>query len=659
MTVFISYAQNFEDVILWRALKHIEQGFYIDIGAQDPIADSVSLAFYQKGWRGLHVEPLATYAAALRRARPDEIVIEAVVGDQDGEGTLFEISDTGLSTTNSEVAARQMAMGRIVRETKTIGVTLGSIFESNRHRDVHWLKIDVEGGESAVIRGWGASEVRPWIVVIESVNPLSIEDDSNEWEDDLCALGYEFAYFDGLNRFYVSIAHRELKSVIGVAPNVFDGFALSGTSSAPFCYLLQRRLEEQAAREADLTGKFTEQTAALDILKQEYATREADLTGRLAEQTTALDILKQEYATREADLTGRLAEHAAALDILKQEYAAREADLTNQLTDNHGEIARLNQVIHEQNEWGRASLAHVGILTDQLSAMEEEYATRAADLTGRIAEQTAALDSLKQEYATREADLANQLTDKHGEIARLHQVIYEKDEWGRASVAHVGILNDQLSAMKQEYATREAGLTGRLAEQTTALDILKQEHATWEADPANRMVDSNREMARLHQVIHEQNEWARESAAQVGILANQLAAIYQSTSWRLTRPLRVVSWTVSSAAGHFVRLPGAVVRLPGAVMRRSAALVRRRAPKLYGQIAVSRLARRLYSAVRRSTAIAQLSRGAAPERHGHFGSDDRIPMLLVGRHPVNAVIPTIVSLTSSMCRWNLGSRVDA
>ena len=30
---FISYAQNFEDVMLWRALKHISEGFYIDIGA--------------------------------------------------------------------------------------------------------------------------------------------------------------------------------------------------------------------------------------------------------------------------------------------------------------------------------------------------------------------------------------------------------------------------------------------------------------------------------------------------------------------------------------------------------------------------------------------------------------------------------------------------
>ena len=50
---FVSYAQNFEDVMLWRALKHIDCGFYIDVGAQDPVIDSVTKSFYDHGWRGV------------------------------------------------------------------------------------------------------------------------------------------------------------------------------------------------------------------------------------------------------------------------------------------------------------------------------------------------------------------------------------------------------------------------------------------------------------------------------------------------------------------------------------------------------------------------------------------------------------------------------
>ena len=54
---FVSYAQNFEDVMLWRALKHISNGFYIDVGAWSPDIDSVTRIFYEHGWRGVNVEP--------------------------------------------------------------------------------------------------------------------------------------------------------------------------------------------------------------------------------------------------------------------------------------------------------------------------------------------------------------------------------------------------------------------------------------------------------------------------------------------------------------------------------------------------------------------------------------------------------------------------
>jgi hypothetical protein len=46
---FTSYAQNFEDVTLWRALRDVEAGFYVDVGAWDPDLDSVTRAFSERG----------------------------------------------------------------------------------------------------------------------------------------------------------------------------------------------------------------------------------------------------------------------------------------------------------------------------------------------------------------------------------------------------------------------------------------------------------------------------------------------------------------------------------------------------------------------------------------------------------------------------------
>ncbi len=108
--MFVSYAQNFEDVMLWRALKHVERGFYVDIGANDPVVDSVSKAFYDRGWRGVHVEPVAEYAQLLREARPDEEVVEKAVGAETGEMTLHVIPGTGLSSLIEESARSAVAL---------------------------------------------------------------------------------------------------------------------------------------------------------------------------------------------------------------------------------------------------------------------------------------------------------------------------------------------------------------------------------------------------------------------------------------------------------------------------------------------------------------------------------------------------------------------
>ena len=145
--VIVSYAQNFEDVLLWRALRDIGAGFYIDIGAQDPVIDSVSRGFYEQGWRGIHVEPSPHYADLLRRDRPDEVVIQSAVTDNPGLLTFFEVPDTGMSTGIAELAEFAVTRGWSVRKTTVPAVTLDSILSLSDGRDVHWLKIDVEGLE--------------------------------------------------------------------------------------------------------------------------------------------------------------------------------------------------------------------------------------------------------------------------------------------------------------------------------------------------------------------------------------------------------------------------------------------------------------------------------------------------------------------------------
>jgi len=233
MPKLISYAQNFEDIMLWRALSGVKDGCYIDVGAQSPDTDSVSRLFHERGWRGLHVEPTPHYANLLRQRRPDELVLQVAISNVPGVLRFFDIAETGLSTLEESIAEEHRAAGFQVTDIRVPTMTLDTVLEQFSGRDVHWLKIDVEGAESRVIEGWQQSALRPWVVVIESTRPLSPEQTYSDWEPAVLAKGYRFAYFDGLNRFYVSEQHLELLPAFSCGPNVFDNFSLSAASM--FC----------------------------------------------------------------------------------------------------------------------------------------------------------------------------------------------------------------------------------------------------------------------------------------------------------------------------------------------------------------------------------------------------------------------------------------
>ncbi|HEY0333718.1 MAG TPA: FkbM family methyltransferase [Stenotrophomonas sp.] len=233
MMRLVSYAQNFEDIILWRALSHVQEGFYVDIGAQSPDIDSVSRLFSEHQWKGVHVEPTPTYADQLRIKRPRDVVLQCAISAKPGALKFFEVEETGLSTSDENIAEVHASNGFAVRQTSVAAITLDSLYEHIGTGPIHWLKIDVEGAELLVLEGWVSSPARPWVVVVESTRPLTTEQTHETWEPLLVAKGYRFEYFDGLNRFYLSDEHRDLAPAFLCGPNVFDGFSLS--SSSTFC----------------------------------------------------------------------------------------------------------------------------------------------------------------------------------------------------------------------------------------------------------------------------------------------------------------------------------------------------------------------------------------------------------------------------------------
>ncbi|CAI1566068.1 FkbM family methyltransferase [Serratia proteamaculans] len=221
---FISYAQNLEDVVLWKALRNVENGFYIDVGANDPIIDSVTRSFYNQGWRGINIEPVRGHFNELVTDRPQDINLNCALNESAGELEIWECDIRGWATLDRDVAKAHEADGHKGEWHNVAVRTLADVCAEFQPENIHFLKVDVEGVELSVLKGNDWNKYRPWVVVVESTFPNTQIETHSEIEGFLVDKNYLFAYADGLNRFYVSTEHKEFLISLKYPPNVFDDY---------------------------------------------------------------------------------------------------------------------------------------------------------------------------------------------------------------------------------------------------------------------------------------------------------------------------------------------------------------------------------------------------------------------------------------------------
>lgn len=365
---FVSYAQNFEDVMLWRALRHVEQGFYVDVGAQDPDVDSVTRAFYERGWRGINIEPVKKYHLALAGKRPRDVNLNVAAGCEEGEIVFNVFEGTGLSTAVGAVASGHEEAGRERKQERVPVRTLQSICEQYHVAPIHFMKIDVEGFEADVLLGINLSRIRPWIVVVEATLPNSQVTSYESWEPMLVGAGYEFVYFDGLNRYYVAGEHRELAASFSSPPNVFDDFTFSGLASQPFCRLLLDRMQQDERERADLQARISADAAALAASSEHAAAAEA----KLAEIGQSLQDMRAQVdamADRERILDEVTARFTAAVEQRLGAMTEKVGHWQKAAHDAEHEAARLRLELqawiddargwHAESQQSAERLAHV------------------------------------------------------------------------------------------------------------------------------------------------------------------------------------------------------------------------------------------------------------------------------------------------------------
>jgi O-antigen biosynthesis protein len=470
MPPLVSYAQNFEDVLLWRALSTVQNGSYIDIGAQDPNVDSVSLLFYERGWRGINVEPTPHYAQQLRIARPDDVIVQAAVSSKMGSLKFYEFPDTGLSTSDRQIAKMHIKNGFHVNEIVVPAITLDDVFDRKRGDEIHWLKVDVEGSEKSVLKSWMHSPLRPWIVLIESTYPMSQTETHQQWESLILAKGYKFAYYDGLSRFYISHGHDELFKAFSSGPNVFDvmfhGFSLSATT--PFCGALHSQIiklkedreVERLNAEQSLLLHEQEASAKLLLVKHEATQQIAMQEHNYREQVS---VLVREHAERQHQLGEQLLAGQQELRRLGQEQTQREKEHGKEIGNTRHELESLLRVLAKREQEFTAQMLSVQQqTTQQMAALDLSHRERERALLQRQVEQ-------EQLFAKREHEaeqqiehlrkLAQQLQGWNEDLRHLnHQHKIEIQTMQQASLR----LHQSLSESRQSVERMHRSFTWRV-----------------------------------------------------------------------------------------------------------------------------------------------------------------------------------------------------
>lgn len=219
----LSYAQRLEDYHLELVFADLDDGFYVDVGAGHPVADNVTFWFYLKGWRGLVIEPQQNLAAMYAFVRPRDTTACCLVGSRSGEAD-FHVVDRlhGFSTTVESHAKAVSNFGTDYRTRRMPVETLAALVARHSIDRIDLLKIDVEGAEADVLAGIDWSGPRPRVLVIEAVAPGNMAEAWREWEPLVLSQRYTFAFFDGLNRFYVAEEARALLSRFPAEPAPWD-----------------------------------------------------------------------------------------------------------------------------------------------------------------------------------------------------------------------------------------------------------------------------------------------------------------------------------------------------------------------------------------------------------------------------------------------------
>jgi FkbM family methyltransferase len=201
------FKPEFEVPLVREFFRDTPEGFFVEVGANDPKKDSQSYHLEEAGWRGILVEPLPELASELRLLRKAR-VFEVACSSPDRAGQTMTLHVAGpFSSFDPNLAVTGM------RADRTIDVKVDTLdhvlSEGEAKRPIDLMSVDVEGHELEVLSGFDFKRWKPRLILLEDhVSSL----DKHRF---MKRAGYRLMRRTGLNGWYVPMADAPPMDLLG------------------------------------------------------------------------------------------------------------------------------------------------------------------------------------------------------------------------------------------------------------------------------------------------------------------------------------------------------------------------------------------------------------------------------------------------------------
>lgn len=198
----LSYSQNGEDLTIKSFFgKKFRDGFYIDVGCNNPIQKSNTFKLYLKNWKGLAIDGNENLCNRFKKIRKRDIVINALISDKEQEVRFYidekqheysSIEPDFINQTDKDIKI-------LNRKTNT----LESILSRYEIDKIDLLCVDVEGHDFNVLKGLNLEKYQPTMILVESGNESIQSIYNTQIYKLLTSYNYALYSVDPQNNYYI------------------------------------------------------------------------------------------------------------------------------------------------------------------------------------------------------------------------------------------------------------------------------------------------------------------------------------------------------------------------------------------------------------------------------------------------------------------------